>query len=139
MRADGVAAIEANIKRMGLITSAPFLIRFLTPEERFDPDDEEEWEAIDCNNRVIAMTNLGIKEYPTYRVVKPRSGNRKLSWQVLELLASAENEKHDHGAVHATPFEKLLRVVRLVPLFTTVVRGKPIVDYEAMRKFLVSF
>jgi hypothetical protein len=137
IRGDGVAAIEANIKRMGLITSIPFIVRFLLPEERIDPLDEEEWEAIDCNNRVVAMTNLDVTEYPTYRVVKPSVGNEPLSWKVLELLASAENEKHDKGAVHATPFEKLLRVVRLLSVFSTKVEGKLRVDYEGMRKFLV--
>jgi len=61
--------------------------------------------------------DLGRTTWQNFAVIKGEHKGKKLNWQILELLASAENEKHDAGSVHATPWEKLLRVIRIAPTF----------------------
>ena len=128
-----------SVGNMGVFTDAPFIIRRLLPEERINPADEEEWEAIDCNNRVVAFQKVGITAYPTYRVLRNRVGNETATWDILELIACAENEKHDTGAVHATPFENMLRCIRLLPSFHIPDPQKPdktIVDHRGLLNLL---
>ncbi len=123
-----------------MLSDNPFVIRYLLPEERIIKDDPEEWEAVDCNNRVVAFLGMGIKQYPTYRVLQNKVGNEPLTWEIMELIAAGENEKHDTGVVHATPFERLLHCSRLGPNFTRVDKKtrKTVPDYDRLHVFLVS-
>ena len=80
---------------MGVIKDHPFIICFLEPAEQVDPLDEQEWKAVDCNHRVVAMLKLGITKYLNALVVQPMVGNEKLSWDILDLIAASENYLHD--------------------------------------------
>ena len=137
VRNDGIRTIEDSITGVGVLEDKPFIIRMLLPDERVDKNDEAEFEAVDCNNRVVAMLKLGIKTFKNHLIVRPQVDEDQLTWQTLELIACSENYLHDAGSVQATPWEKFLRVLRLAPRFGKPGKKRGETDYAALLNFLV--
>jgi hypothetical protein len=134
---DGIRTIEDSITGVGVLEDKPFIIRMLLPDERVDKNDEAEFEAVDCNNRVVAMLKLGIKTFKNYLIVRPQVDEEQLTWQILELITCSKNYLHDAGSVQATPWEKFLRVLRLAPRFGKVGKKRAETDYVGLLDFLV--
>ena len=60
----------------------------LHPEKQVNKNDAKEFEAIDCNNCIVAMLSINHTSYPTYQLVKEEVGDQKLNWLILEQLAT---------------------------------------------------
>ena len=136
IRTDGLETIKGALQNLGVIKDHQFIIHFLEPAKQVDPLDEQEWKAVDCNHRVVAMLELGITKYLNALVVQPMVGNEKLSWDILDLIAASENYLHDQASVQSTPWDQLFRIMRIRKSFLRGAEQKQ-TNWEALVSYLV--
>jgi hypothetical protein len=99
----GVNTIRASVRVHGPWENLPFIIRFLDPSERVDENNDFEFEAVDCNHRIIAFMMEGILKWDNFLVVKNEAEGEPLTWAILDCLANFANFLHDAGKLLPFP------------------------------------
>ena len=57
-------------------------MRFLLPEERLNAEDDEEFEVLNGNHRVVMMQKRGIKIWAHYNLIPNEVNGCPVNWQV---------------------------------------------------------
>ena len=83
MPQDGLKEINFLMQKFGVQDDSghPLLIRFLLPEERMNAE-EEEFEIVDGNNRVIVLLQRGITVFQNFNVILNEVDGKRLTWEV---------------------------------------------------------